>query len=158
MGRILTVNPTLILYFYDSRSACLIYPKFWTSTQKRTQSPPKKSATPQRLCISRSPAWRQHFVRPHPDATRHEKRALRLCCVGRGGESATPQPMSGMACRETLRRGGNFLGCRGRTIATFLKKVFAEPSTSAESVFRGSFRPIKFIDKHITPEDKELKY
>ena len=151
MGRILTVNPTLILYFYDSRSACLIYPKFWTSTQKRTQSPPKKSATPQRLCISRSPAWRQHFVRPHPDATRHEKRALRLCCVGRGGESATPQPMSGMVCRETLRRGGNFLGCRGRTIATFLKKVFAEPSTSAESVFRGSFRPIKFIDKHITP-------
>ena len=158
MGRILTVNPTLILYFYDSRSACLIYPKFWTSTQKRTQSPPKKSATAQHLCISRSPAWRQHFVRPHPDATRHEKRALRLCCVGRGGESATPQPMNSMACRETLRRGGNFLGCRGRTIATFLKKVFAEPSTSAESVFRGSFRPIKFIDKHITPEDKELKY
>ena len=124
MGRILTVNPTLILYFYDSRSACLIYPKFWTSTQKRTQSPPKKSATPQRLCISRSPAWRQHFVRPHPDATRHEKRALRLCCVGRGGESATPQPMSGMVCRETLRRGGNFLGCRGRTIATVFEKSF----------------------------------
>jgi hypothetical protein len=24
--------------------------------------------------------------------------------------------------------------------------------------FRGSFRPIKFIDKHITPEEKELKY
>ena len=118
----------------------------------------KKSATPQRLCISRSPAWRQHFVRPHPDATRHEKRALRLCCVGRGGESATPQPMNGMACRETLRRGGNFLGCRGRTIATFLKKVFAEPSTSAESVLRGSFRPVKFIHKHKIPEDKELKY
>ena len=139
MGRILTVNPTLILYFYDSRSACLIYPKFWTSTQKRTQSPPKKSATPQRLCISRSPAWRQHFVRPHPDATRHEKRALRLCCVGRGGESATPQPMNGMACRETLRRGGNFLGCRGRTIATVFEKSFCGTINIGGECFAGFF-------------------
>jgi hypothetical protein len=47
---------------------------------------------------------------------------LRLCCVGRGGESATPQPMRGMVCRETLRRGGNFLGCRGRQLRRFWKK------------------------------------
>ena len=92
--------------------------------RKISNTLPEKSATPQHLCISRSSAWRQHFVRSHPDATSHEKRALRLCCVGRGGESATPQPMNGMACRETLRRGGNFLGCRGRTIATVFEKSF----------------------------------
>jgi hypothetical protein len=94
-------------------------------SKKVSSYPPKKRATPQHPCASRSPAWRQHFFRSRPDATRHESSALRLCCVDRCEWSATPEPMNGKACRPTLRRGGKFEEWLGADCDVFEKSFFA---------------------------------
>ena len=81
----------------------------------------RNGATPMYLKVSDVAST---FCPSLPRRNETRNRALRLCCVGRGGESATPQPMDSMARRGTLRRGGNFLGCRGRIIATVFEKKF----------------------------------
>jgi hypothetical protein len=140
LGRTLTVNPTLILYFYDSKYACLIYHKFLNFYPKKGPSYPPKNPQRRNTYVFQGLRCGGNIL-SDPTQTQRDtkKRALRLCCVGRGGESATPQPMNGMVCRETLRRGGNFLGCRGRTIATVFEKSFCGTINIGGECFAGFF-------------------